>query len=1832
MLHVKKLFFLLISITVIIRLAAGLEVEIVSYPSLTTVNGEVNISVTVSDNSTPLNNTLISFNTTLGNLSAASVLTNSSGMATIRLNSTIIGIATINASIGSVYNITTVTFLAGEPVKIEFNISQNPLVVGNATTVNLTAYDMYNNVNSTANIIFDVGIFDASGENIKEVNFTRTPYTITKLDYDRSNLNLTNFSDNSSNIFLVINSTASGNFTITAITENITSSFNITFTPTVLSYLSLAYINEQTVNLTSNITVSAWDMYDNSLKDITVSFNATPPLATKYNSPIEYNSQNLSPEITYTDLNGFASTVFRTDKRAGENRINITAGSINTSIAIQGIADEASDIRVIYTPGTVYANNRDTYMLMAQVTDKFLNPVYPRQVPIREKVLFSTPMGSTLIPLNDSGVAVTLVGPTPYIQTVNISSEFITETYTGIVNYTVLNFTTGDLKKFNIYANPDTVLSQNIKGNQITTITLVALDEWGHPIPDINVILNNTDMALGDLIYENATNIINATTDNNGKILTSFISKITAGNATIIVSSGSIDSSVIVHVKDEPFLSATITFEPNTTINSGDIVNITAIITAEGEVPISRPAASAILVLDRSGSMDPDYYAGTPLDVALVLDRSGSMSGQPLADVQTASKAFINNLVSNSQVGVVSYSTTSGVDIGLTLLNSLDNKKPIRNAIDGLSAGGMTAMGEGMADANTMLVNGRSDAKKIMIVLTDGNTNEGTDQEGLNAILFANANDITIYAIGLGINLNEQILQNIALSTGGKYYNAPTSSDLAGIYNSIAQEISDFDVSQIHYGVDGFTPYYYRNQSFINAGATFEYKFLVNETINDLKVKLDWVNVSSDLNLSLISPGGHVYGAGNDTVGYYYNDGSTILMNTTKYIWIHPLNYTYPDNDIDTMEYGNWTVLVSGNQTEEIIITTYIDKKSAAKLGSYAFISSFDVNRGDKTGLSLYSFDNVNSSSNQTSFLRGGSTWVGYFTVDNNGIYEFNLTWNDASNLDIYLYDGATILNSSTGDSNPETVSSRLSIGKNYHIMVSKDLAISNDTQFTINVSGSNSRSTLATYYDSNSNSFPRYRQWEGSLWSNEASMNTVSSGIKWIVMQSNPVRNEMILGTLDSDNDINIQIWDGSAWGTAQELSSNENSYSRRGFDIAYEQISGDAMVVYNNNNYVPRYRLWNGSAWSNEVAVNATGAGTNSIRWVRLIAKPNSDEILLAYLDYGYDLRAQIWNGSAWGSVQTLTTAVSTRNYQSFDVVYEQGTGNAKVVWGESNTIKYSTWNGSSWSTASTIFSDTYPYWIKLASDPNSNNILMSEQNGDNDIFASVWNGSGWSPKLEIEQDTDSYNKRVMDVAFERFSGKGLIVWGDKTTTPKYRTWNNGSWSLEYSASDHGGDYTRWTKLSPDPFSNEIFLMTSDNDNDINIQQWNGSVWGTPSEIETSSSSTYECFDIAYQKRNISVVQMPVNWIEWRASVTSTFSDTISHLNNSIDTITADGLTAIDEGISEANNELANISGNSTIVLMTDGLDNAGYHSMLFEALRAKNHNTTIFTIGFGNNESEIDPVLNEIANITGGKYYFAPDSSILKSIFRGIASNITNFTAEGPTLNLHVPYNYISGLSLATATYIDNSSNSTNSSATSFIIPTYPQKGNAEPNITTQGNISILSWKLPNLDPGEKWGIWYQQKVQGAGYVPLMLNTSNITYNDLFGSFIHVNINSAPGVNLGGGGAGVAYIALGNMQLIANPPVVFTNEPSIITVTAKYADGNPAIANATLYSDLGYFNDFQNPLNDLMISGSNFSNFTSNIAGQARIYVIGRNGNNSLESNVIVNVRPRGKITVS
>lgn len=1826
--------------------AMALNVEIYSMPSQNSVGDNVSVMVRVTENSTPLSNTLVNFITNMGYLSSSSALTNTSGYGHVYLTTTEAGVATVNASVGSISNTTDITF---SPLKVD-SISiagpQGPVTAGNVTTFRISMLDRFGNINDTAELTIDVKIEDVFGHILKEDRITRAPYTLTHItsshnltDRSVADMVFANSVTTDQNVVLSINSTIAGNINISASYEGISNSRTIEVEPAPPSRMGFWYNEECTVNTTSEIIVRVYDNYNNFVANSQVLFNATPPEHTPHNSHIEYNSLNLSNLYNITGINGLAYTVFRTDKRAGANTINIAVAnsSINYRLVIKGLADSADSLFLTHSPTIAYANNEDKYKLTGQVVDQFLNPIIPDQniFPIKEQIVFYDGSNSLLGLLNSEGKSSIQVGPTPYIENVSITATYRNSSgHTNISNSTVLQFIAGSNISLDVYSSYDTLLAQGLNGNHESTIKATAIDQWGHTLPGINLTISTTNATIGSLSMNgiNATSI-NVTTNEIGRASLKFVCGDVPGNTTIVATAGSATASIPITVKDVPFLSATVSVEPES-LNSGDVVSVTSVVSIEGDLPVTRPAASAMLVLDRSGSMDPDYYAGTPLDVVLVIDRSGSMVGKPIADAKAAAKEFMGNLVSNSKVGIVSFATSSTVDCGMTSLNVYDNKISVNRKIDSMVAEGWTAMGNGMNDANNLLMNnGRPGAKKVMIVLTDGETNRGTDPE--DSIPIANENGITIYTIGLG-DVDEPLLRHIASETGGKYYYTPDSSNLGAIYASIAQELSDYDVSEAKYGEDGFTPYDFSFSGSISRRSTFEDTFTINETIDDLKVMLKWDNSASDLHLYLTSPSGIVYGSGHNTTGYYPSGAS-------EYIWIEPISYLYSEDTGNSVEFGTWTVKVSSGsvvRSQPFTISTYIDKKSASKLSSHAFLSSFDENRGDKAGLALYSYENIVLTNTQTSYVHDNSTWTGYFTVPDTARYNFNISWSDSSSISANLYDGTDLLGSSSGTGTCE-VSSLLRAEETYRIDIVKGAGSFTDTRFTIDVSALPLDTVMAAYYDgSRRNSGIKYRTWGVPQWSAEKSVTNVGNTPAYMVLRSNPKSPEMIMAISDNDYNLNVQTWNGLSWASTTKLVNRLNSYKEKSFDISYEQSSGNAVVVFTdwyNNRRVPRYTKWNGLSWSSDSPVDSNVySNKGNVAWIRLESNPSSDEMVLVTLDDKKYMSAQVWNGNSWGNAISLTSSAITSNYQCFDVIYEQGTGRAMVVWADSRSIKYRIWSGNSWGREQNLYSVNNAYWLKLAADPSSNNLILAYQDSSNAVYAFSWSGSSWSSRQSIGSNTGSNARRSMDVAFEQSGGRALIVWGDSTSVPKYRTWTGSSWDRRALQASNIGDTAYWVQLTPDPASNEMFLMTSDRNNDINIQKWTNSSWSSTSEVETSYNSNYECFDIAFNYQKGFGGSDQLSWSQWNASVKSTFNnDSLAHLSNVIDTITADGLTAIDEGLFVANNELSSVEGNSTIVIMTDGIDNAGYHSLLGEAYRAKERNTVIYTVGFGNSESEVDPMLSEIARITGGEYYFAPNSSVLKDIFRGIAEQITNFSAQGPSLNIQIPRNYVAPTAIGKASYIPGSSNCTTGNMSSFVVPGSPGKGNAEPSIIALNDRYVLSWQLPNLNPGEKWGIWYQMNVAGSGYLPIIMPQSNISYVDLDGSNVTVYLPSSGGSSVKGTAGEIWSYSLGSLTMTTDKPVTLINEPSKLTLSVKDTTGNYSFAYVTLYSNLGYFDHKQNPIN-ITVIGSETLNFSSATAGNAYIkaYAHKINStdlNDTKECEEVLVVRPKGMISI-
>ncbi len=85
--------------------------------------------------------------------------------------------------------------------------------------------------------------------------------------------------------------------------------------------------------------------------------------------------------------------------------------------------------------------------------------------------------------------------------------------------------------------------------------------------------------------------------------------------------------------------------------------------------------------------------------------------------------------------------------------------------------------------------------------------------------------------------------------------------------------------------------------------------------------------------------------------------------------------------------------------------------------------------------------------------------------------------------------------------------------------------------------------------------------------------------------------------------------------------------------------------------------------------------------------------------------------------------------------------------------------------------------------------------------------------------------------------------------------------------------------------------------------------------------------------------------------------------------------------------------------ILLLTDAaqLDPADIAACYDEAWNAKNHSIIVITIGLNIDPSDEEQLLIDIANITGGKYFPAPDASYFQEIYEEISVLIENETRE-------------------------------------------------------------------------------------------------------------------------------------------------------------------------------------------------------------------------------------------
>lgn len=181
---------------------------------------------------------------------------------------------------------------------------------------------------------------------------------------------------------------------------------------------------------------------------------------------------------------------------------------------------------------------------------------------------------------------------------------------------------------------------------------------------------------------------------------------------------------------------------------------------------LSTPSVAMVLVVDRSGSM-ADSYNGSGAG-------AGGIPKMELA--KDAAFLAVGQLSNTDQVGVVTFDTTAQWQVPLgPMVNPANFVGPIGR----ISPGGGTNIYSGFAPAVEALEAAKAQNKHI-ILMTDGQDSEGLNYRPL--IDRANKAGITVSTVGLGEDVNTNLLKMIADNASGRYYFVNDPNNLPKIF------------------------------------------------------------------------------------------------------------------------------------------------------------------------------------------------------------------------------------------------------------------------------------------------------------------------------------------------------------------------------------------------------------------------------------------------------------------------------------------------------------------------------------------------------------------------------------------------------------------------------------------------------------------------------------------------------------------------------------------------------------------------------------------------------------------------------------------------------------------------------------------------------------------------------------------------------------------------------------------------------------------------------------------------------------------------------------------
>lgn len=209
-----------------------------------------------------------------------------------------------------------------------------------------------------------------------------------------------------------------------------------------------------------------------------------------------------------------------------------------------------------------------------------------------------------------------------------------------------------------------------------------------------------------------------------------------------------------------------------------------------GNDPVSPYNRDAILQVGFSTALANDRQQLRPLNLALVIDKSGSMAdADKLSRVKAALLVLVSQLRETDVLSIVVFD--SGAEV-LWPAHTLSNKEVVKQLIRGLEPGSSTNIHAGlMLGYHEALKNYRQGITNRVILLTDGIANQGVTEpsEIARDSLTFNDRGIDLSTIGVGLDLNKDLLRELAKSGRGLFHFVADAQDIQKVFATEVQSL-----------------------------------------------------------------------------------------------------------------------------------------------------------------------------------------------------------------------------------------------------------------------------------------------------------------------------------------------------------------------------------------------------------------------------------------------------------------------------------------------------------------------------------------------------------------------------------------------------------------------------------------------------------------------------------------------------------------------------------------------------------------------------------------------------------------------------------------------------------------------------------------------------------------------------------------------------------------------------------------------------------------------------------------------------------------------------------